>query len=98
MGELVEVKYFEPAKNCYGIEPKLDGLLSHPARYTYCNCLIDKGKSKKESIIRMVGGQGSFTFVNNKCSNFLGHFEAEIVQEISRDRLMEEDRYELVVD
>ena len=44
----------------------------------------------------MIGSEGMFPFVNGVCEKFLGYYRAEIVREISSDRVMEADRFEEV--
>ena len=92
--KLVEVKYFEPAKNIDSHpDSPLDGYLAHPSRHRYCNCWAE-GEIEHNCKIRMVGAEGEFKFAKGKCSNFLGEFEAEIVKEIPRNRWEEADRFE----
>lgn len=87
---LVEVRFFEPASRLFNREMKLNDPFDRPDRYVFCNCWIE-GDIDGISEVRMVGGEGIFPFANRKCRDFLGKFEAEIVEEISRDRLGESD-------
>ena len=97
MKKLVEVKYFEPAKETSGYKCRLDSIYTHPDRFRYVNCWLE-GDIEGISKVYRVGSEGWFKFTEGKCSDFLGQFEATITQEIPEERLMEEDRFESVGD
>lgn len=89
---LVEVKYFQPAETIYSnVERKLSQNFNHPDRYVFCNCWLE-GDLNGAALVGFGGVR--FRFVNGKCSNFLGEYEAQIIGEICSDRNMEADRYE----
>lgn len=90
--KLVEVKIFEPAKQSSLGETKLNGRFSHPDRYRLTNCWQ---KMLPDGIVRcwQPGCQGRFDFRWGVCLDFWGRYRAEIVEEISRDRQMEADRF-----
>ena len=87
----VEVRFFQPAERTFYRKIKLDNNFDRLDRYVFCNCWIE-GDVDGISEVRPVGSAGIFPFVNQKCSDFLGKFDAEIVGEISIDRYEEGDR------
>lgn len=93
MTKLVEVKYFEPAKTRKGYPPKLDSLFHHPDRFRFVNCFLE-GEIDGDSQVSLVGQpEHPVPFTQGKCSHFLGEFEAEIIQVIPQDRILERDRF-----
>lgn len=82
---LFKVKVYEPEKASELESPRIDGVFAHPARIrtaivrqvpnfafaTYPGALM----------LRPVGGEGSFPFIDNVCDVFWGEYRAEIVGE-----------------
>lgn len=94
---LVEVKYYQEGKG--KDRSQLDGYLSYPSRYRFCNCWIDES-DPDFALVRMVGGEGQAKFVDGFCPLFLGEYPAVIVKHLedTSDEINRADRFELYED
>jgi hypothetical protein len=85
------IKIYEPAK---GSHPELGDSGSHPARVRFTDCLQDpskEGDPEDSMRLRVIGGQGSFLFVDGVCEDFRGEYRAKYVGAVTEPR--RDDRF-----